>query len=179
MVWSNTYYFYKKWRKGITVDPNKKFIKLYKHKRKNDIHLQLWIWKISGGESKTLNFSVFDSDGMSTCDNNTVERYKKAWYRVIDNYEVPIWSLEELCDKYAKGKTIDILSIDVEWADMDVLESNNRNKYKPRYIVLETVEYAENWAQTWVKSGEQFNTYLKDKWYEVVADTWINTIYWL
>lgn len=120
---------------------------------------------------------MFDCDALSTCDNDTVERYKKAGYKVIDNYEVPIWSLEQLFDKYVKDKTIDILSIDVEWADMNVLESNNRNKYKPKYIVLKTVEYAENWSWTWTKNDKEFNTYLKNKWYKIVADTWINTIY--
>ena len=138
--------------------------------------MQLWIWKTWEAE-KTLNFSVFDCDALSTCDNDTVERYKKAGYKVIDNYEVPIWSLEQLFDKYVKDKTIDILSIDVEWADMNVLESNNRNKYKPKYIVLKTVEYAENWSWTWTKNDKEFNTYLKNKWYKIVADTWINTIY--
>jgi hypothetical protein len=51
--------------------------------------------------------------------------------------------LEKICDTYVKNKKIDILSIDVEGWDMDVLESNNWNKYKPNYIIVETVEYAK------------------------------------
>jgi hypothetical protein len=57
---------------------------------------------------------------------------------------VPIWTLEKIFDTYVKDKQIDILSVDVEGWDMDVLESNNWEKYRPSYIILETVEYAKN-----------------------------------
>jgi hypothetical protein len=52
--------------------------------------------------------------------------------------------LEKICDTYAKNKHVDILSVDVEGLDMDVLESNNRNKYRPTYIIIETVEHSKD-----------------------------------
>jgi hypothetical protein len=60
---------------------------------------------------------------------------------------------------------------------MDVLESNNWNKYKPNYIIVETVEYAKKWKHRRTKENDLFDTYLAWKWYKVIAETGINTIY--
>lgn len=172
--WSNTYWFYLKEWKWICVEPNKELIRKMKAKRPNDINLQLWVWS-SNGE---MLFHTFDEDQMSTCDSATVERYKSIWHKVVETYSVPIWTLEKLCDTYVpENQEIDILSVDVEWWDMDVLESNNWEKYRPNFIILETVEYWKNWKFTWIKQNDIFDPYLKSKGYDVVSETWINTIY--
>ena len=141
--------------------------------RSRDLNLQIGIWSANS----ELTFYVFDEHQMCTCDLETVKRYEKIWHKIVDQYTIPIWTLEKLCDTYIKDKTIDILSIDVEWFDMDVLKSNNWDKYRPTYIILETVEYAKNWKNTWTKENAIFDPYLKSKGYLVIAETGINTIY--
>lgn len=69
-------------------------------------------------------------------------------------------TLEKICDIYVKDKQIDILSIDVEGLDMAVLESNNWEKYRPTYIIVETVE---NSKDGWMKQSEIFDPYLQSK----------------
>lgn len=172
---NNTYYFYKKWWRGINIEPNKKFVKSFKYHRPKDINLQLWIWE----SVWTLDFYIFSDSSMSTCDIETANRYKSAGHKISETYSVPIWTLEKLFDEYIKDTKIDILSVDVEWWDMDVLKSNNRNKYKPNFIILETVEYGKNWPNTWTKESMIFDLYLEELWYKTVAETWINTIYQL
>lgn len=173
IYWNNTYLFYKKWWQWINVEPNKSGIQKFLKKRPRDINLQLAAWR-SNGE---LVFNVFDCAAMSTCDSETSKRYVDAWYKITDTYIVPIWTLEKIFDTYVKDRQIDILSVDVEWWDMDVLESNNWEKYKPSYIILETVEYAKNGKDTWTKQNNIFDPYLKNKGYWVIAETGINTIY--
>jgi len=46
---------------------------------------------------------------------------------------------------------------------MDVLESNNWDKYRPTYIILETVEYGKNGKLTWIKQNDIFDPYLVSK----------------
>jgi FkbM family methyltransferase len=171
--WNNTYWFYKKWWTGINVEPNKKLIKKFNSKRPKDQNLQIWI----GKQNSELEFFVLDCDSMSTCDKETVKRYESVGYKVVDSYIVPIWTLERLYDEYVWDKKIDILSVDVEWLDMDVLMSNNWDKYRPTYIILETVEYGKHGKLTWIKQNDIFDPYLESKWYVIVAETWINTIY--
>lgn len=174
IYWNNTYLFYKKWWRWINIEPNKKRILKFIKKRPLDTNLQIAIWN----NNTNLNFYVFDDNTISTCDDNTFERYQKAWYKLIDKYLVEVWTLEKLFDTYIKNnQTIDIISIDAEWWDIEVLESNNWEKYKPNYIILETVEYAKNWAWTWIKQNYIFDPYMNSKWYTVIAETWINTIY--
>lgn len=172
---NNTYWLYKRWWRGINIEPNKKMLQKFFSKRSKDNNLQIGV----GKSNSDITFHVFDEHQMCTCDLETVERYKKVGNKVIDTYSVPVRTLEKLCDTYVKNKHIDILSVDVEWRDMDVLESNNRDKYKPTYIILETVEYGEHGANTWTKQNDVFDPYLKSKWYAVVAETGINTIYQL
>lgn len=173
MYWNNTYLFYKKWWQWISIEPNKIGIKKFIKKRPRDINLQLAAWSTNN----ELTFYVFDDPTISTCNSETVQRYIDAWYKVVDTYTVPIWTLEKICDTYVKDKQIDILSVDVEWWDMNVLESNNWEKYRPTYIILETVEYAKNGVNTWTKQNDIFDPYLKSKGYWVIAETGINTIY--
>jgi FkbM family methyltransferase len=173
IYWNNTYLFYKKGWNGINVEPNISGFKKFTKKRPKDINLQIAAWRTNW----ELIFHRFDYAAISTCDPLAVQRYTDAWHKVIETYTVPIWTLEKIFETYGKGRQVDILSVDVEWFDMDVLESNNWEKYTPSYIILETVEYAKNWIDTWSKQNDIFDPYLQAKWYVVIAETGINTIY--
>lgn len=172
---NNTYFFYKKWWTGINIEPNKKLHKKFLIKRRNDINLQVAI----GNNSKEMVFFVFDENSMSTWDLETVNRYENVWHKVVDKYAVPVLTLKEVFNKYLHNKKIDILSIDVEWLDMEVLQSNDWTKYRPSYVVVETVKYWSNWPQSWTKENNIFDPYMKSIGYEIIAETWINTIYCL
>jgi FkbM family methyltransferase len=167
---NNTYFFYKKWWSWINIEPNKLLIKGFDKRRPRDKNLQIAIWK----ENWELTFYSFAVSQVSTCDPETVKRYTQAWHKVIDTYKVPVWTLEKVCQTYAEGIKIDILSVDVEWLDMEVLKSNDRNKYRPMYVIVETVEHSKQWRE---KQGSLFNTYFESIQYTIVGETWVNTIY--
>jgi FkbM family methyltransferase len=170
---NNTYYFYNKWWNGITIEPNRKLFKKIKRYRPKGINLNIaaWSWK-------SLTYYEIDSHGMSTCDKKVADFYKSKWHIVTNTYNTPVKPLSKIFDMYLQWKTIDILSIDVEWMDMEVLKSNDRSKYKPQYIILETMIY--KWDdEPWVKDAEQYTSYLQKYWYLPIADTYVNTIYQL
>lgn len=169
---NNFYLFYKKWWTGINIEPNYILYKKLLKTRKNDINLNIGIWN---GEK--LDFYIVDNHALSTFDKDTVDSYIKMGHKIIDTKKVETISLEKLFDRYAWEKTIDVLSVDVEWFDMAVLESNNWEKYKPTFILLETLEYRND--GTWKKTNHIYDAFLFQKWYEKLADTHINTIYQL
>ena len=72
-----------------------------------------------------------------------------------------------------KGKTIDFLSIDVEGNDMNVLRSNDWNKYRPEFVLVE--ELNKNFAKI-VESSEVYK-FLKNQNYELVARTYNTSFY--
>jgi len=169
--WNNLYRFYKKWWSGINIEPNYQLYKKLLKKRKKDINLNIWIWN---GEK--LDFFVINPDTLSTFDQQTSKRYIDMWHSLQEVRKVDTLTLEKLFDTHLWDKTIDILSVDVEWFDMQVLQSNNWNKYKPKYIILETLEYEKD--SLWKKqSNGEFDLYLEKRGYINFADTHINTIY--
>jgi hypothetical protein len=85
-----------------------------------------------------LDFYCFDADTLSTFSNESKEEYLSYGYKLVDTVKVKIESLENICEKYSKDKDIDFISIDVEGFEMEVLKSNNWNKFKPTLIILES-----------------------------------------
>lgn len=167
--WNNTYFFYRRWWHGITVEPNKDLIKRFQKQRPRDLNLQLAIWE----KNEKLTFYSFDIDAVSTCDTNSVKRYKDAWYKIIEEYEVEVWTLESIFSTYAQQNQVEILSVDVEWLDLKVLQSNDRDKYRPTYVIVETVEHSVYWRT----KDESISKFMTQKWYKIIANTWVNTIF--
>lgn len=168
--YNNTYMLYKKWRSGINIEPNKSLIKKFKSKRPRDINLQ-----VAGGLGKDITFYCFNPSTMSTCDPVSAEKYKTLWYKLQETYTVPVMWIKEIIETYAINKQIDVLSVDVEWYDLIVLKTNDRSKYKPNYVILETVEYSKD--GTGKKLNHTYDTLFEQRGYEKFADTYINTIY--
>ena len=54
------------------------------------------------------------------------------------DYEVPMRRLDTLLDEF-KFPRIDLLSIDVEWAEMEVLRGIDLQKWKPKVIICEAL----------------------------------------
>jgi FkbM family methyltransferase len=168
---NNTYFFYKKWWKGVNCEPNKKLLNKFKKVRPNDINLNIAVWNWSD----SIAFYEFEPHTLSTCDKETADKYIKMWHENVATYQVKVMTLQQIFEKYFHNKQVDILSVDVEWYDLEILKSNNFIKYHPTYIILETLEYRNDW--TWKKENDVYDPFMKNIWYEKIAETYINTIY--
>ena len=170
---SNTFFFYNQrgW-KGINIEPNPTLYKKFLVSRKRDHNLNLWIAKTTG----TLEFFEIVPDTLSTFDSRATQDYVDQWHTIHNTYQVSVDSLEHILGKQVDtNDSIDFLSVDTEWFDMEVLESNNWQKYRPKAIVLETLEYKkEGW---WKKLTREFWDFLSEQKYYLYADTYINSIY--
>jgi hypothetical protein len=75
-----------------------------------------------------------------------------------------VFPLSEILDKYLpQGQKIDFFTIDVEGHDMNVLESNNWEKYSPQYILIEGEGDFEHLDQN------EIYLFLKQKNYKLIA----------
>mgnify|MGYP000843943371 FL=1 len=68
-------------------------------------------------------------------------------------------------------KEIDFLSIDVESLDFDVLISNNWEKYLPKVILIEDLNFNHN-----ITNESEISRYLSEKNYKFFAKT-VNTLF--
>ena len=165
---SNTNYFYKKGWRGINIEPNSTGILYFKSERYRDKNLQLGI----SDNTQELTYYIFDEPALNTFDEKMVEtRMAKKAYKINEEKNVKIARLDETLSIHMPEKTqIDFLSIDVEGLDLSVLRSNDWNLFRPKIVLVESLETS---LEGLIKC-EIFN-YMRSQQYELFAKTY-NTI---
>jgi FkbM family methyltransferase len=134
---SNTYKFYLQGWRGINMDPLPGCMDLFDTLRPHDINLEI---AISSQNAEQLYYYMFSEPAF-----NTFIKEKADWLvenskaQLIERKQIQTTTFKEVCQKHLpKGQAIDILSIDVEGMDLTVLESNDWDLYRPKYLVVES-----------------------------------------
>jgi len=136
---SNTYYFYKRGWKGLVVEPNSELLRLYKEIRKKDIALGVGV----GGKEIVADYFMFDDPAANTFSVEQAEKNEKeADRRMIGKKPVAILRLAKLLNDYLPdGVNIDLLSVDTEGMDEEVLSSGDWEKYRPKVVICEDLDF--------------------------------------
>lgn len=134
---SNTYFLYKKGWVGINIDAMPGSMALFKKMRPRDINLEIAI----SDKKQVLTYYVFNEPALNGFSQTlSAERDRKGIYRIIDEIKLETSTLAEVLDTHLPIDIgIDFLSVDVEGLDLQVLKSNNWNKYKPKVILVESL----------------------------------------
>lgn len=159
---SNTYFFYKKGWHGINIDAMPGSMTPFKKIRNRDVNLEAAIAK----ESKEMTFFIYNHPALNTFDEELVlQRSNKTEY--IRKEKIITTTIEDILTEYLPERsTIDFISIDVEGLDLEVLESNNWELFRPQYILVESEP--ENFNKIVKKPIYNF---LTEKQYELFAKT--------
>jgi FkbM family methyltransferase len=161
--YSNTYLLHKKGWTGINIDPNPRTKRLFDRTRRKDINLEIAVDNISGEKI----FYMFADDALNTLSKvmaDTVVSSKQSI--LVNSTKVECKPLDHIFKKYVRGKSIDLLNIDVEGNEMNVLESNNWAYFKPKVIVIENL-----------KKKNDINRFLTRLDYKLKAQTISSEIY--
>ena len=71
-------------------------------------------------------------------ERRSAERNGGGAYRIIERRAVPVCTLASLLDRYLPhGQSIDFMTIDVEGLDTQVVQSNDWEKFRPRFLLVE------------------------------------------
>ena len=133
---SNTLNLYQKGWTGINIEPNQEVIKAFKKMRPKDINLNMAI----STQKNSCNYYKFEDPALNTTDIKIVKIRGKQGHRCIEKISVPTQTLDQVLSKYCKkNSVIDILKIDVEGKELDVLKSNNWEKFIPKVIICELI----------------------------------------
>jgi FkbM family methyltransferase len=130
---SNTYWFYERGWRGINIEPNLDALKEFELQRPEDINVNAGVYNKEG----LLTLYKFNHSYLNTLDAEVGEQRIKDGEASIEKIDVKVERLETILDKYANGREIDFLTIDVEGFDLEVLQSNNWEKYRPKIICVE------------------------------------------
>jgi len=165
--YSNTYYFYKIGWNGINIDAMPGSMNIFNKIRPRDINLEIAISK----NNKELDYYAFNEPAFNGfLKNDSVEKIKKDGFKLLFSKKIITKTLAEVLNLYLKDESkIDFMSIDVEGLDLEVLQSNDWNRYKPDVLLVEIHSYGlEN-----VKDHKIYK-YISNKGYKLICST-INT----
>lgn len=167
---SNSYLFYRKGWSGICIEPDVNRCRMIQRVRRRDRVVNAAV----GLKKEDLNFYVFEPDTISTLSVQEAERYQALGHKLVKQVLVPVKPLSSILEEFLMDRKIDVLSTDTEGFDLDVLKSNDWTKYRPKFIVVEAVEYHRDHS---VRINKPLDEYLAIQGYMVFADTYINVIY--
>jgi FkbM family methyltransferase len=124
-------YFYN-WS-GINIDPDERAINALKAARPSDTCLNLAV----GGTPGQASITLFEDGAVNSLDPMMNERHK-ARFEMREERIVEVRTLAQILDEYLpRDRAIDLLDVDAEGLDQQILESNNWNKYRPEFIIVE------------------------------------------
>jgi FkbM family methyltransferase len=170
VYFNNTYLFYRLGWSGLCVEPNRRRCGQIKKVRGRDEILNFG----SGKEKGEKDFFNFDPDTLSTFSPAEAGEFQKLGHKLLTVEKVKVVPLGEILETFGKNRDIDLLSIDTEGLDLEILQSNNWQKFRPALVVAETAEYRK---EEMVRINRPFDGYMKGLDYIKLADTYINGIY--
>ena len=151
---NNTYLLHKQNWTGINIDTSQFSIDLFNYMRPKDLNYNCAISNKS--EVKTL-FYQKELSQLSTIEKDQAE---SVFQGNIKKREVQAFTLDAILDRDKfKNSKIDFLDIDVEGADLKVLEGLSFNKFKPELVCVEI--HAKE-----IKESDIYK-FLKDRNYEL------------
>ena len=166
---SNTYLLYKKGWSGINIDANPMAIAMFNKKRKNCINLNVGISDVEG----EFSFYISENPLLSSFDKDKVIEAKTKWNFSFSTKNIRTRRLENVLNDYVKNNVeIDLFNIDVEGLELEILKSNDWNKYLPKIIII---ELHERYVENVIKSEIYSFLYLKG--YRLVSKTFITLIF--
>ena len=135
---NNTHLLFKKGWEGINIDVNKFSIDLFNFLRPRDLNLQIAV------SDKEGEISFFYQKKFSQLNTTDKEIAKENFQGNFQEKIVKCQTIQNILDNSKhKNKKIDFLNIDVEGAEMKVLNTLNFEIYDPSLICVEILGYRE------------------------------------
>jgi FkbM family methyltransferase len=133
---SNTYLFYRRGWSGICIDPLPGTVRRFARWRPRDIAVELGV----SLSSSSLTYFMFEDAALNTFDPTSARRVQDGGIsRIIEERRVATEPLARIVETHLpKGLPgIDFMSIDVEGLDLEVLRSNDWQRFAPRAVIAE------------------------------------------
>jgi len=167
---SVTYLFYQRGWRGINIEPNPQAIKTFNRMRRRDINLNIGIYDEVG----KLDYYYYGKNDS----NNTFNPIYEQQYVAKEIMKIKVDTLNNVLDNYLpEGTTIDFLNIDVEGDELKILQSIDYNKYAPKLILVEDLNFYDKNKDFMAFRDTALYKFLNMKGYIVVAKTWYTILF--
>lgn len=177
-IFSVTKLFYDQGWHGINVEPQKQYCDKLQKDRPRDTNLNI---ALSDKKAELMLREYPQADGLSTLSEEMKGSYLDDTHLkgVTDQYReyaVKVDTLKNVLQKYAKGKQINFLKIDVEGLEEQVLKGNDWKQFRPQVICIEANHVFRDWSGILRKAHykEYFNDglneyYIAEECYETLS----------
>jgi len=176
--WSNTTPLIRAGWSGIMVEPDPTNFENLRRRHENNPKLKL-LWVAVDKESGTAK--LYQGGSTSTISEETLDAYANIPSLACGGLNpsrfvyVPAVTMDLMLDVHHCPERYDVLSLDVEGAEIRVLEGYTIDRHRPKLAIVETHELNENKALR--AKAIPINRYFKAHGYKrIYADT-INTIF--
>lgn len=138
--WSNTLSLYMHGWRGINIDANAQLIERFRNVRRRDICVCAAISDVE----QDIVFHEFENDLVSTVSVDVLPEWQRKWKKKAER-RVRARRLDSILEQSLPPDVeIGLLSIDVEGHDLNVLQSIDLNRFRPKLIVVEIHDYEFN-----------------------------------
>ena len=129
---NNTHLLHKQDWNGINIDTSEFSIDLFNHMRPKDLNYNCAI------SNKNEIIKLFYQKELSQLSTTEIDQAKTVFQGDIKEKKIQAFTLDEVLNKGKfKNNKIDFLDIDVEGADLKVLEGLSFDVYKPELVCVE------------------------------------------
>ena len=132
---NNTYLLYKRGWSGMNIDLDPKNIRLFNLERPDEINICKCV---SSDNSKKDLFFFHPGSPINSLEKKTTKDKSNFSLKKIETF-----TLNSILEDY-KIQHIDYFNLDVEGHELDVLENFNIQKYKPKVISVEFIDFRMN-----------------------------------
>lgn len=167
---NNTYKFYQKGSSVVNVDANPAAIALFKTFRPTDVNLNLGV----GKEAGSFDFYIMDDEALNTFSSEEKDSLLNMGKKLTKTLKIEMLPVNEIIKRYFAGEAPDFISIDAEGVDTEIIASFDFEKYAPKVICIETINYSPD--GTGSKRTDLCNQIEQEGYFEY-ANTNINSIY--
>jgi len=138
IVSNNTYKFYLKGARGVNIDANPTAIEKFRKVRPEDKNLNIGV----GPEKGDFDFYLMEDESLNTFSAQEKDSLESLGHKLNRTFKIEVETVNEVLKKYFNGKEIDLISIDAEGIDFDIVKSFDFNKFGPKVICIESVNYS-------------------------------------
>lgn len=147
------------WR-GMSIDPIEAYAQAHRDSRDGDIVVQA---AVTDADVDEIELHMVPDTGLSSLRSDVADAYLESGAREVRNIIVPARRLTRLLDEAGwDGLPIHFMNLDVEGAELNVLNSLDLSRYRPWVMLIEslaphTAEPAhEVWESTLTSQGYTF-----------------------
>jgi FkbM family methyltransferase len=172
---SVTRMFYERGWRGINIEPNPNSIKAFNKIRRRDINLNVGV----SDEVGELDYYYYGPRNEGN--HFSIERYELYKNRnslpqkII---KIKVDTLNNILENnLPKDMEIDFLTIDVEGSELKILKALNYEKYAPKHILVEDLDFWDKNKDFMDFQNTDLYQFLNMKKYIVVAKTWYTILF--